>query len=61
MLLGMLIAIFIIMCICIAVSWFYGIFLLRLASPEYRLILFTIDEHYKEVYQNKIMRQIFTF
>ncbi len=61
MLLGMLIAIFIIMCIGIAVSWFYEIFLLRLAPPEYRLILYSIDEYHKEVYQNKIMKQIFIF
>ncbi len=40
MLLGMLIAAFIIMCIGIAGNWFYNMLLLRLAPSEYELILF---------------------
>ncbi len=40
MLLGMLIAAFIIMCIGIADYWFYDMLLLRLAPSEYELILF---------------------
>ncbi len=52
MLLGMLIAVFIITCIHIAGYWFYDMLLLRLASPEYELKLFSIDKYQKETYQN---------
>ncbi len=59
MLLGMLIAVFIIMCIGIADYWFYDILLLRLAPPEYELKLFSIDKYQKKL--TKIMKQISTF
>ncbi len=52
MLLGMLITVFIIMCIGIAGNWFYDMLLLRLAPSEYELYTLSIDKHQEEAHPN---------
>ncbi len=52
MLPGMLITVFIIMCIGIAGNWFYDMLLLRLAPSEYELYTLSIDKHQEEAHPN---------